>query len=269
MSLSTILSNPHHWTSHAAWEANEIGSRKISISNILQAIEQAPWTGDSFQNPVLISTLCKFNKFEKKSNVKFCMAVENLLEHRSRLSLHRSQPLSSYLRFQNVRALLAVVETDSVPNDILSSQRIGYALERANMVSFDELCRQLAFFSVGDSVNFDEITLTYSLLTYWVTSQSLFLSSFARGVVPLTNIKLIQTALKVVFESQKEDGTWNKGEPINKTGVHFFIFLILLFIVILAYFLILLSFLVVLFYYFFIILKIICINLKIMIIENN
>ena len=27
---------------------------------------------------------------------------------------------------------------------------IGYALERANMVAFDEMCRQLAFYTSGD-----------------------------------------------------------------------------------------------------------------------
>ena len=79
------------------------------------------------------------------------------------------------------------------------------------MVSFDELCRQLAFYNSGDSANFDVIILTFSLLSYWETSQSMWLSSFAKGVVSSTNLKLVQSALKVIFESQAEDGTWVKG----------------------------------------------------------
>jgi hypothetical protein len=79
------------------------------------------------------------------------------------------------------------------------------------MVSFDELCRQLAFYNSGDSGNFDVIILTFSLLSYWETSQSLWLSSFARGVVSSTNMKLVQSALEVIFESQAIDGTWVKG----------------------------------------------------------
>ena len=79
---------------------------------------------------------------------------------------------------------------------------IRYALERENIVSFDEMCRQLAFYRSGDIANFDVIVLIYSLLAYFETSQSFCLSSFARGVVPLINIKLIESALKVVRENR-------------------------------------------------------------------
>lgn len=105
-----------------------------------------------------------------------------------------------------------------VPTAVKGTHRIGFALERANLVAFDELCRQLAFANCGDSVNFDVIVLAYSLLSYWETSNSAFLSSFARGVVPAINIKLVKEALKVIFANQAEDGTWAKGEPINKIG---------------------------------------------------
>eukprot|EP01038_Epipyxis_sp_PR26KG_P004845 gene4845-6792_t len=216
MTISTILSNPSHWNSIMSWESSE-NEKKISLKSIVATLMNAPWRGDSFQNPVLLSTLCQLKVFDK-SDPKFYEAVDLLLEQRSRLSLHRTQPLSAYLRYQNVQALLSIVNNKCVPESLVGSNMIGYALERANMVSFDELCRQLAFYSVGDSANFDEIILSYSLLTYWETSQSLFLSSFARGVVPLTNIKLVEQALKVIFESQSTDGTWSKGEPINKIG---------------------------------------------------
>jgi hypothetical protein len=94
------------------------------------------------------------------------------------------------------------------------------------MVSFDELCRQLAFYNSGDSGNFDVIILTFSLLSYWETSQSLWLSSFARGVVSSTNMKLVQSALEVIFESQAIDGTWVKGG--NYESILVWLFFILL-----------------------------------------
>ena len=96
------------------------------------------------------------------------------------------------------------------------------------MVSFDELCRQLAFYNSGDSGNFDVIILTFSLLSYWETSQSLWLSSFARGVVSSTNMKLVQSALKVIFESQAIDGTWVKG---GNCFIFYYLFIFYLFFI--------------------------------------
>ena len=101
---------------------------------------------------------------------------------------------------------------------------IGYALERANMVAFDEMCRQLAFYTSGDrcvrrsasspirppflhpplapssilrSGNFDVIVLVFTLVTYYDTATSPWLASFARGVVAAVNVKLVENALKV------------------------------------------------------------------------
>jgi hypothetical protein len=82
-------------------------------------------------------------------------------------------------------------------------------------VSFDELCRQLAFHSSGDSGRFDVIILAYSLLTYWETSEDVWLSTFARGVVTPPIMKIVEKSLKILFDSQAKDGTWRKGEPIN------------------------------------------------------
>jgi hypothetical protein len=86
------------------------------------------------------------------------------------------------------------------------------------MVAFDELCRQIAFNDAGDKQQFDSITLCYSLLTYYEISRSLFLTSFARGVIPTTNINLVIKALDILFSSQSADGTWPKGEPIFNPG---------------------------------------------------
>ena len=86
------------------------------------------------------------------------------------------------------------------------------------MIASDDLCRQLAFHNSGDSQSFDVIVLVYSMLTYYETSGSMFLTALTRGVVrgreglvTTTNMKLIKAALAVLFQSQAMDGTWRKG----------------------------------------------------------
>lgn len=219
LSIKTIIDNPKYWSKIAKWEHNDdndinSNNKKISLQKVVNALNKVQWSFDSFQTPLLIQTFCSLNSVNT-SDDKFIDAIEQLLEQRSRLSLHRSQVNSAYLRYQNAKALLSIVETNSVPEHIIGSHRIGFALERHQMVSFDELCRQLAFYNCGDSGNFDVIILAFSLLNYWETSNSLFLTSFARGVISGVNIKLVKSALDIIFEVQHSDGTWRKGEPIN------------------------------------------------------
>lgn len=111
-----------------------------------------------------------------------------------------------------------MVENDAVPEKFRGTHQIGSALERARLVALDEMCRQLAFFNSGDLSNFDPTILAFTTMTYFETSRSLFLKSFARGVVPTVEMKLIKSALKIIFSVQREDGTWLKGEPISKQG---------------------------------------------------
>ena len=222
ISLGTILANPKTWAEYCQWDSYRIsmedmysGSAKLSLKDIIKALNDVPWSLDPFQTPTLLHTLLSLNAYDDIDPEKYKMCIETCLEQRSRLSLHRKQLHSAYLRYVNVKALLLLVEKrQAIPSDLVGTNRIGYSLERANLVAFDELCRQLAFYESGDNANFDVIILTYTLLTYYETSQSLFLNSFARGVVPAVNLKLCTAALEIIFASQKEDGTWAKGEPI-------------------------------------------------------
>ena len=122
--------------------------------------------------------------------------------------------LHCFITLNTIRYYTTLYNT--IQYNLVGTNRIGYALERSSMVSFDELCRQLAFYNSGDSGNFDVIILTFSLLSYWETSQSLWLSSFARGVISSTNMKLVESALRVIFASQAEDGTWVKGGKLHQ-----------------------------------------------------
>eukprot|EP01040_Poterioochromonas_malhamensis_P011004 gene11004-11991_t len=237
ISLLSMLDNPLHWKNIAAWKVTS--NEKISIKNVIQSILQSPWrTNDVFQTQLIALTLSKFHGCSKNDE-KYESSVRVLLDNRPRLALHRNQENSVYIRYHIVKTLLTILEEDMIPDSILEAPeskedsancnkedlansskdkhgKFVFALERANLMAFDELCRQLAFYNSGDSANFDVIMLAYSLLSYWDTANSLYLTSFARGVVPTTNIKLIKSALEVIFASQAIDGTWRKGEPINQ-----------------------------------------------------
>lgn len=213
ITLNCITANPASWSDIARWEwSNDQGrsldNSKISILNVVQSLFSANWSMDPFQTPTIVQTLCALDAYADYDDEKYGKAVDALLEQRSRVALHRKQNTSAYLRYQNIKALLAIVENQAVPKHLVGTNKIGYALERANLVSFDELCRQLAFHNAGDSANFDIIILIYSFLGYYSTSQSIFLSSFARGVLPATNLKLCKSALEIIFKTQKSDGTW-------------------------------------------------------------
>lgn len=98
------------------------------------------------------------------------------------------------------------------------------ALTRCVEVSYNELCRQLAFRSAGDSTSFDVIRLAYSLLTYIRASNALVGTAgrevikgkgpAAGTAVGTPNKRLVKAALHAFFAEQSADGTWDKGQPI-------------------------------------------------------
>ena len=65
-SLSTILNNPNHWQSYAIWDTTPtLNSNQICLSKTIESIMNAEWSGDTFQTPMIILTLCNFNSFDK------------------------------------------------------------------------------------------------------------------------------------------------------------------------------------------------------------
>jgi hypothetical protein len=146
ISLLGILQNPSHWQSQASWLPTP---GKISVRNAIQSILETKWTGDLYQSQLIVQVLASFRACDI-TDERYLQAITQILENRSRLSLHREQRISSYLRHQNVRSLLALVENDHIPDLIRGSHQIGNALERANLVAFDEMCRQLAFYNSGE-----------------------------------------------------------------------------------------------------------------------
>ncbi len=117
-------------------------------------------------------------------------------------------------------------------------REITIAVARSAEIARDELCRQLAYRSAGDTGNFDVIKLVYNLLTYVKATESLkgntLLSTkpkpsiqssseadtkmAAQVAVPKINRRLVASALKVFFEEQDDsDGLWDRGQPIYKS----------------------------------------------------
>lgn len=66
---------------------------------------------------------------------------------------------------------LGGLPSSSLPEDAASQTLL--ALSRCVEVSYNELCRQLAFRSAGDMTSFDVMRLAYSLLTYIKASNAL------------------------------------------------------------------------------------------------
>mmetsp|Transcript_18098 Transcript_18098/g.37315 ORF Transcript_18098/g.37315 Transcript_18098/m.37315 type:complete len:868 (+) Transcript_18098:276-2879(+) len=125
-------------------------------------------------------------------------------------------------------------------------REITIAVARSAEIARDELCRQLAYRSAGDTGNFDVIKLVYNLLTYVKATESLkgntLLSTkskpsihdggkensdssseaatkmAAQVAVPKINRRLVASALEVFFEEQDDsDGLWDRGQPIYKS----------------------------------------------------
>ena len=152
-----------------------------------------------------------------------------------------NQHYSDYIQYLITDALTTLVEStpeqnkgkielgglppSALPEGAASSTLL--ALTRCVEVSYNELCRQLAFRTAGDMTKFDAIRLAYSLLTY-VKASNAMVGTAGREVkkgegpepgtaVGLPNKRLVKAALRAFFEEQHLDGTWDKGQPIYKS----------------------------------------------------
>jgi hypothetical protein len=152
-----------------------------------------------------------------------------------------NQYYSDYIQYLITDALTTLVEStpDSIDNEIglgglplaalpeRAASNTLLALTRCVEVSYNELCRQLAFRTAGDMTNFDVIRLAYSLLTYVKASNAMAGTAgreVKKGegpepgtVVSLPNKRLVKAALDAFFDEQHLDGTWDKGQPIYKS----------------------------------------------------
>lgn len=203
---------------------------------------------------------------------RFARLVTLALSGRPQRRAGENQRFSSYISYLCTScyvALQASVRRDATTGQLqigsLSVEAIGLpdgtlkdltqALARAAEISFNELCRQLAYRTAGDSGSFDIIKLVYSLLSYLKATESLQGTAGREVLVPATqaadvvaaaadgvdggydydggggsamssttesvkkvNRRLVQAALEAFFQEQNErDGLWDRGQPIYRS----------------------------------------------------
>ena len=237
----------------------------IPIRDVVKSLLNASWREeDMFQVPLLLYTILKVDTNRERSFLtnedgnavlddERCLRVKRLInatiEGRPRRRSGISQPMSTYILYQTTCALAELVEstpllaatgssTDDEPTIGLGGLPISalpegaasstlLALTRCVEVSYNELCRQLAFRVAGDNSSFDIMRLAYSLLTYIKASKALDgtagieitpgAGAASGTTVKPPNRRLLQAALKAFFEGQRLDGMWDQGQPIYKS----------------------------------------------------
>lgn len=208
---------------------------------------------DIFQIPVLIYTiLCLHSRTPLMLTPDMSERIKSLLQMTLNARPHRrfglQQEHSDYITYQVTKVVSLLLEgtltrqfnnntssddnatryaglpAAALPDDV--ANQALWALLRCAELSSNELCRQLAYRTAGDTHSFDVTRLAYSLLTYIRSSTSLeeFCGqeiSPGQGPAPETRVaplnrKLIACALQAFFEEQNSNGLWDKGQPIYK-----------------------------------------------------
>ena len=234
--------------------SKEIPTSKIPIRSVVKALLRANWRDDDmFQIPLLLSTVLKIDKdrnvLNENMDEELCHRVKKLItatiENRPKRRSGMAQPMSDYILYLITDSLAELVESTPENNNSEDEMSIGLgglpssalpegaassallALTRCVEVSYNELCRQLAFRSAGDMTSFDVMRLAYSLLTYIKASNAMSGTAgmeINRGEGPASgtavkppNRRLVRAALAAFFEEQKADGMWDQGQPIYKS----------------------------------------------------
>ena len=234
--------------------SKEIPASKIPIRSVVKALLRANWRDDDmFQIPLLLSTVLKIDKdrnvLNENMDEELCHRVKKLItatiENRPKRRSGMAQPMSDYILYLITDSLAELVESTPENNNSEDEMSIGLgglpssalpegaassallALTRCVEVSYNELCRQLAFRSAGDMTSFDVMRLAYSLLTYIKASNAMSGTAgmeINRGEGPASgtavkppNRRLVRAALAAFFEEQKADGMWDQGQPIYKS----------------------------------------------------
>ena len=196
---------------------------------VTKALAEAPWrTDDLLQAPLVVSALARAAVGPPCTD-RLAGAVEALLACRPHLRDWRRQKLSSYLTYWLTRALLDVADADLVDFLGIDSMAMAFALKRSFQVARDELCRQLAYDSMGEPA--DATRVAYSLATYAsVGAARDQINAFAtrdevrcdgdgdRDGIEAPNLKLCARALDVFFGAQREDQCINQIVATLSTG---------------------------------------------------
>lgn len=220
----------------------------VQVRTILTELLKSEWREDDlFQVPLLLNTLLTIDKRREVLNdsmddvmsSSLKRLVEATLQARPQRRNGNYQPISNYIQFLIADALATLMEftpayetlgnlpSRSIPAD--AEKDVLLALTRCVEVSFNELCRQLAYRSAGET-KFDSTRLAYALLTY-VRAGTVMSNLGSAGreshngdgevdkstAISEPNRKLIAAALAAFFDEQNQDGMFPQGEPIFKS----------------------------------------------------
>jgi hypothetical protein len=223
---------------------------EVNLGSILQDIVKSEWReNDIYQVSLILLILLRadperktLNHSNSETTSNISKLVSLLLTARPKRRFGDQQIFSDYIcyiccrvyallhdstkRDEDGTLLVGGMSRDLALEENAASE-ISVALTRAGEISFNELCRQMAYRSAGDSSSFDVIRLAYSLLSYLTATASLQHTAGRELVVGegaaagtetvKMNKRLAQAALAAFFDEQQDDGLWDRGQPIYKS----------------------------------------------------
>jgi hypothetical protein len=223
--------------------------KAVDISKLLKELVNASWQeSDLYQVSLMLGVLLKpdnrkdiFASFDDETLDRVSKLISLTLTARPKRRFNEQQVFSDYINYlcasvysslfdathydANGQLLLGDLPASTTPDG--ASAELSLAVLRAAEISFNELCRQLAYRSADESTFFDTTRLAYSLLTYIRSTRSLEGTAGRETVIgagpdentvpPKTNRKIIKAALSAFFAEQRDDGLWERGQPIYKS----------------------------------------------------
>jgi hypothetical protein len=223
--------------------------KEVDVKQVLKVLLNSSWREDDiYQVSLMLLMLLRadptrslMSSFDSESIAQISKLISLVLTARPKRRSGEQQVFSNYISYLCCSVYAALFDSthrdsegtlwigglspEVVPTGTASE--LSLALSRSGETSFNELCRQMAYRSSGDSTSFDITRLAYSLLSYLRATASLQGTAGRENVSgegpddgskPLRiNRKLVVAALAAFFEEQQDDGIWDRGQPIYKS----------------------------------------------------
>ncbi|KAL3934152.1 MAG: hypothetical protein SGBAC_010064 [Bacillariaceae sp.] len=237
---------------------------KIPIPKVVDTLLRCPFReSDLFQIPLLAYSILQVDddrsmirsavKSDPHVASKFKTMLTKVLEAAPDRNLGSNQVHSDYVQYQVCKLIALLHDYNNntkndnkhppddedndcgkgyggLPEEVLPENFASdafWVLLSCAKVSYNEVCRQLAYRVADDYGSFDAMRLAYSLLTYVRSTTSLSGMAGKELVegegpspetrIPQLNQKLVAAALAIFFREQNKDGMWDKGQPIYKS----------------------------------------------------
>eukprot|EP00934_Nitzschia_sp_Nitz4_P004246 Nitzschia sp. Nitz4//scaffold13_size275219//235827//238088//NITZ4_000919-RA/size275219-processed-gene-0.167-mRNA-1//-1//CDS//3329536149//4236//frame0 len=223
--------------------------KQVDMSAILKELIHSSWrSNDLYQVSLLLVVLLRVDKdrsliesFDAITMKRVSDLITLALKARPRRRFNEQQAFSDYITYLCTTVFASLFDSTGydaqgqlliggLPPGISpkeAASELSLSVLRSAEVSFNELCRQLAYRSAKESSLFDPTRLAYSLLTYIRATQSLEGTAGRERVIgegpddqsrpARMNRKIVKAALSAFFDEQREDGLWERGQPIYKS----------------------------------------------------